>query len=295
MFLLTFAIVDDIAAILIIALVYSGGLDYSGLGIAALGVLILLAFQAIGIGSAIAYVIPGAVIWLGFLQAGLHPTLAGVVLGLLTPIRAMRMREGPFELAKRALSELGDRLRAPRSEPDELLESVKSLRTAQREMLPPVVRVQAALHPWVAYGVMPLFALANAGVSIKGNGEAAVDANLIIAIVVALVLGKPLGILAASWIAVRLRVCQLPHDLSWAGVLVAGCLGGIGFTMSIFIATLAFPGTDLLISAKQGILLASLLAGLVGFTLGRLWIRRVHVGPAAIDEALHGVAGSHKA
>lgn len=274
MFLLTFAIVDDIAAILIIALVYSGGLDYSGLMIAGVGLLILIGFQAIGIGAAYAYVVPGAVLWFGFLQAGLHPTLAGVVLGLLTPVRAMRMQEGPIDLAKRALSELGERMRAPASQSDELLESVKTLRTAQREMLPPVVRVQAALHPWVAYGVMPLFALANAGVSLTGASDDVVARDVTLAVVLALTVGKPVGILAASWLAVRLRACHLPHDLSWAGVLVAGCLGGIGFTMSIFIATLAFPDPELLAAAKQGVLLASLLAGIIGFLAGRAWIRR---------------------
>jgi NhaA family Na+:H+ antiporter len=274
MFLLTFAIVDDIAAILIIALVYSGGIDYSGLMIAGAGLLLLIGFQKIGIGAAYPYLIPGAVLWFGFLKAGLHPTLAGVVLGLLTPVRAMRMLEGPIDLARRALAELGERMRAPASHADELLESVKTLRTAQREMLPPVVRVQAALHPWVAYGVMPLFALANAGVSLTGASDDVGARGVTVAVALALIVGKPAGILAASWLAVRLRACHLPEDLSWAGVLVAGCLGGIGFTMSIFIATLAFPDPELLTAAKQGVLLASLLAGIIGYFAGRAWIGR---------------------
>ena len=284
MFLLTFAIVDDIAAILIIALVYSGGVDPSGLMMAGAGLLLLIGFQVIGIGAAYAYVLPGAVLWFGFLEAGLHPTLAGVVLGLMTPVRAMRMLEGPIDLAKRALSELGERMRAPASQSDELLESVKTLRTAQREMLPPVVRVQAALHPWVAYGVMPLFALANAGVSLTGASDDVVARNVTMAVALALVVGKPVGILAASWLAVRLRACHLPPDLSWTGVLVAGCLGGIGFTMSIFIATLAFPEPELLAAAKQGVLLASLVAGILGFVIGRAWIRRLRASEASARE-----------
>lgn len=284
MFLLTLAIVDDIAAILIIALVYSGGIDWSGVTIAGAGVALLLGFHAIGIGTAYAYVVPGAVLWFGFLEAGLHPTLAGVVLGLLTPTRAMRMQEGPIDLARRALSELGERMRAPRSQPDDLLESVRTLRTAQREMLPPVVRVQAALHPWVAYGVMPLFALANAGVSVTGASDDIQARNVTVTVVLALIVGKPAGILAASWLAVRCRACHLPQDLSWAGVLVAGCLGGIGFTMSIFIATLAFPDPILLVAAKQGVLLASLLAGIVGFLAGRAWIGRKRAMPSGADQ-----------
>jgi NhaA family Na+:H+ antiporter len=284
-FLLALAIVDDIAAILVIALFYSTGLEYTGFAIAAGGILLLLALQRVGVGSALVYVIPGSILWFGLLKAGLHPTLAGVALGLMTPVRAMRMREGPVDLARRALAELGDRQRSPKTARSDLLQSVNSLRTAQRELLPPVVRVQTTLHPWVAYGVMPLFALANAGVSIDGfNDGTGIGQSLAVAIVVALLLGKPFGILAASWLAVRLGLCRLPHDLPWSGVLVAGALGGIGFTMSIFIATLAFPEAELLAAAKLGVLVASLVAGIVGYALGRVYIRRMKSNRALDDD-----------
>jgi NhaA family Na+:H+ antiporter len=273
MFLLTFAIVDDIAAILIIAVVYSGGLDYAGLLFVAAGFLVVLGFQAIGIGSAFAYLLPGAILWFGLLDAGLHPTLAGVILGMMTPVRPMRWREVPLESAKRALTDLGDRIRSGDS--NKMLESVKTLETAQRDLLPPVVRVQAALHPWVAYGVMPLFALANAGVNLQGLDLAGTSApRLISAIGVALVIGKPIGILAGSWLAVRVGACQLAPGLTWFGILLAACLGGIGFTMSIFIASLAFPDEQMLAAAKLGVLVASLLAGIAGFAVGRVYLRR---------------------
>src|SRR5690554_46363 len=165
-FLLALAIIDDIVAVIVIALFYSGGLDYSGLVIAGFSILLVLGMQQIGISSAYAYVIPGAIMWLGLLKTGAHPTLAGVVLGLMTPTVPLRTHERPVDTAARALNDIDNRTQAPHSDPRELIEPLKQLRTAQRELLPPVVRVQIALHPWVAYGVMPLFALANAGVSL---------------------------------------------------------------------------------------------------------------------------------
>lgn len=228
--LLALAIIDDIVAVLIIALFYSGGLELSGLLVAGLGVLMVLGLQHIGIGSAWAYVIPGAVLWLGLLQTGAHPTLAGVVLGLMTPVLPVRMR--------------GEA---------------------------PVIRVQMALHPWVAYGVMPLFALANAGVTLEGVDLSVGHAQTVtLGVVLALVLGKPLGVLGASWLAVRLGLCRLPDGVRWSGVALVGLLAGIGFTMSIFIATLAFDDPDLLGAAKLGVLMASLLAASLGLCWGFL-------------------------
>ncbi|MFA5495856.1 MAG: Na+/H+ antiporter NhaA [Porticoccaceae bacterium] len=268
-FLLTFAIIDDIAAVFIIAAFYSGGLDYSGLVIAAMGVLMVLGFQRIGIGSAWGYVLPGAILWLGLLKTGAHPTLAGVVLGLMTPVLPASGRGQPLDIATRAMDALCRRPTRPQLTP------IRKLRWAQRELLPPVIRVQTALHPWVAFLVMPLFALANAGVKLDGGGLAlAGTQDILLGIVLGLVLGKPLGIIGASWLAVRLGWCRLPADLDWAGVSLAALLGGIGFTMSIFVATLAFDDGSLLAAAKLGILLASLTAALLGLSFGYLLARR---------------------
>jgi len=274
-FLLALAIIDDIVAVIVIALFYSGGLDYSGLVIAGFAILLVLGMQQIGISSAYAYVIPGAVMWLGLLKTGAHPTLAGVVLGLMTPTVPLRTRERPVDTAARALNDIDHRTQAPHSDPRELIEPLKQLRTAQRELLPPVVRVQIALHPWVAYGVMPLFALANAGVSLAGiDLDTAPSRNVVLGVTLALVFGKPIGIFLGSWLAVRIGWCHLPVGMSWRGVTLVGCLGGIGFTMSIFIANLAFRDEQLLLAAKSGVLLASLAAGIIGLCLGRLYVRR---------------------
>ena len=282
-FLLALAIIDDIAAVIIIAAFYSGGLDLSGLLIAAVGVLLILGMQAIGIGNAFAYLLPGAIIWLGILQTGAHPTLAGVVLGLMTPVVPVRMRERPIDAAARSLNDVDERTRGPRGDTYGLLQSLKELRTAQRELLPPVERVQMALHPWVAYGVMPLFALANAGVTLSGidmSGGAA--ETLMLGVTLALVLGKPIGIVLGTWIAVRLGWCRLPAGVTWGAVCLVGCLGGIGFTMSIFIANLAFSDAHLLAAAKLGVLLASALAGIIGLTFGSIYVRRARSAQAVV-------------
>lgn len=273
-FLLTLAIIDDIIAVLIIALFYSEGLNYSGFLIAGLGIILVLCFQHIGIGSAFGYIIPGAIIWIGMLITGAHPTLAGVVLGLMTPVVSVRMSERPLDILSRIANELTGRDIKMEDE-HKLTRSLRKLQLAQRELLPPVVRVQRALHPWVAYGVMPLFALANAGVSM--NSDAFSDDNelrIIIGVAIALVIGKPLGIVGMSWASVKMRWCILPPDVTWRGIALVGLLAGIGFTMSIFIAMLAFDDENLLNAAKLGILIGSFTAAVLGLIWGKIYINR---------------------
>lgn len=287
-FLLALAIIDDIAAVLIIALFYSGGLDYSGFIIALIGILTVLAFQKIGIGSAYAYVVPGAILWFGLLKTGAHPTLAGVVLGLMTPVIPTPTRERPIDMAASAIKELWTHNEAPKIEPHALAEPLKQLRQAQRELLPPVSRVQMALHPWVAFGVMPLFALANAGVTLDGIDLSANGSTVVmLGVLLALVIGKPLGVITASWIAVRLGLCTLPPGVNWGGVGLVGLLAGIGFTMSIFIATLAFADANLLGAAKLGVLLASLCAAILGLTWGFIQAKRRNASRDAMLPAQH--------
>jgi Na+:H+ antiporter, NhaA family len=271
--LLALAVIDDIAAVIVIALFYSGGLAYSGFLVAATGALLVLCWQRLGFRSAFAYVLPGAVLWFGLLMSGVHPTLAGVILGLMTPTVLSDAGGPPLHDAARALREFGRRARAHRRDVQELMPSLRQLKHAQRELLPPAVRVQTALHPWVAYGVMPLFALANAGINLTDLSiDTAASRGIALGVFLALVIGKPLGILLASWTVVRVGWCRLPDEVNWRGIMVVGCLGGIGFTMSIFIATLAFADVALLGAAKLGVLAASAVAGLLGLTLGYLFL-----------------------
>ena len=236
-FLLTLAIIDDLVAVLIIALFYSGGLQWSMLLIAALGLLGVYGLQALGVRRAWFYVLPGAVLWWGIWQTGAHPTLAGVVLGLITPVYMLQGRESAA----------------------------------------PVERVAASLHPWVTFGIMPLFALANAGVSLQAdasNTASTATHHIMIAVAAALLIGKPLGVMLVSWLAVRLRICALPPQMRWSHMLLAGLLAGIGFTMAIFIATLAFADAALLNAAKLGVLAASACAAVLGLAFGLLLKRQ---------------------
>lgn len=265
--LLALAIIDDVIAILIIAFFYSGGLHIEGFAIAALGILIVLGLQQLGIGSAVPYILPGAVVWIGLLMTGAHPTLAGVVLGLLTPVNRMAMREPPNVLLGRTARRLDDADHAGNM--GSLIQSQQRLHLATRELVPPVVRVGAALHPWVAFLIMPLFAFANAGITVTDLDLSIAGAKLVaVGVAIALVVGKPLGIVLAIWLMLKLKLCKPLPGVNWADKWLLGLLAGIGFTMSIFIANLAFPTPALLDAAKLGVLLASLTAAVLGLTWG---------------------------
>jgi len=274
-FLLALAIIDDVIAILIIAVFYSGGLHIAGFLVAGFGILMVLGLQRIGAGSAYIYVLPGAVVWIGLLMTGAHPTLAGVVLGLMTPVRSIPMIEQPLDIVSRVATELRTHSPEEKKDAESITQPLRQLRVANREMLPPVVRVQSALHPWVAFAIMPIFALANAGVTVGGVDLSAGPASLVMwGVAVALVVGKPLGIVGITWLTVRAGWCRLPPGVSWGGIWLIGLLAGIGFTMSIFIAILAFPDQDLLAASKLGVLLGSLAAALLGLAWGTAYARK---------------------
>lgn len=280
-FLLALAVIDDIAAILVIALFYSEGVRGFGLAIAALGIVVVILFQRAGVRSAPAYVIPSAIVWIGALQSGVHPTVAGVVLGLMTPVHAIRNREQARTAVTSALDDFGAHI--TKRDLHALPPTLRQMRDAQRELLPPVTRVQMALHPWVAFGIMPLFALANAGISFAELDVSSPSArSVVIGIVAALVLGKILGIVLGSWLLVRTGAGELPAGVTWKGVALVGCLAGIGFTMSIFIAGLAFSDAQLLDAAKLGVLIASGMAATIALSTGRMLLRpQPNAGPTA--------------
>lgn len=268
-FLLALAIIDDIVAVLIIAFFYSGGLDYSGFGIALVGLVLVLLFNRMGVAAAWAYVVPGAILWLGLLHTGAHPTLAGVVLGLMTPVTMRPAQRHHLDVAEQALTRIRSHAQRGQFEVDVLHHELRIATTAQRDLLPPVFRLPAMLHPWVAFGVMPIFALANAGVQFGGMDLAATGPHTVFwGVLLALVLGKPLGVFLATFLAVKSGVSPLPKGINWRGVLLVGVLAGIGFTMAIFVGGLAFSDAALLSAAKLGILAASATAAIVGLVYG---------------------------
>jgi NhaA family Na+:H+ antiporter len=273
--LLALAIIDDIGAILVIALFYSSGVEFTGLAIVGLGIVTVLVMQRVGLRNPFIYVAPGILVWAGMLHAGIHPTIAGVILGLLTPVRSWFGREGFLAETELALDSLR-RKAASEKDPRKLLPELQRINVARREAIPPVTRVEAALHPWVAFGIMPLFALANAGVALGGlSDELSAATGIALGVGLGLVVGKPLGIVAFSWLAVRLGLASLPRGASWAGVLVVGCVAGIGFTMALFISALAFSDASMLAVAKITVLFASAIAGSIGLVVGYRFLPRL--------------------
>jgi len=279
--LLALAVIDDVGAIVVIALFYSSNLNALGFVVFGLGVLGILVLHVLGARSALAYLAPAIVIWSGAYLAGIHPTLAGVVVGLMTPVTAWFGTAGHLDRIETGLRSL----RAHDASDDrELIPHLDALKTANREAVSPVERLQHQLHGWVAFGIMPLFAFANAGVPL---GQVSFDGDafwVFLGVGLGLTLGKPIGILSVSWIAVRLHAATLPAGVQWSHIAVVGMVGGIGFTMALFIAQLAFPAGPLLETAKLAILCGSAVAGVLSLLAGRRVLEVVQTPGAALSE-----------
>ena len=211
---------------------------------------------------------PGLVMWAGCLKAGVHPTIAGVILGLMTPVRTW-YDEGDFlAAAARAIDRFRLRVEG-RHAPHDLVTPLVDLGEARREVLSPAARLEGYLHPWVSFGILPLFAFANAGVNLGGIDLTVEGATSVVTgVTLGLLAGKPLGILLACWIAIATRLSVPPQGIGWKGITLVGLVAGIGFTMAIFIAGLALEDAMLAV-AKLAILAASVLAGLAALIFGR--------------------------
>lgn len=284
--LLALAIVDDVGAILVIAVSYSSGLNLEAIWTLVGALVLLFVMRKFGVRQVPLYFVPGIALWIGVHEFGVHAAIAGVALGLLTPHASWFGKERFLAVADSATAEFRARAEVAHRDED-LMRPLSRLAVAQREALSPIARLQNGFHGYVAYGIMPLFALANAGVALGGvdlGNETVFQAGLGVA--VALVVGKPLGVVAGSWIAVRAGVSALPLGVNWRGILVVGMVAGIGFTMAIFIAGLAFPpiqGVESLYHpvAKLAVLVGSGVAAAVGLALGLVLLRReFHPGAA---------------
>ncbi len=258
--LLSLAIVDDLVAVLIIAFVFTDAISWGWLGMAAGAFAVVYGLNRIGVRAVGVYVLVGVFIWLAFLQSGVHPTVAGVLLGLLTPAQAWIGQQSFAGVLQAAWQRSG----ADDADAQTMPVEAGRTRFAAREAVSPLQRLEDGLHPWVAFVVMPLFALANAGVSLSLSS---LGEPVAVAVAVALAAGKPLGILALCGLAIRLRVTTLPAGVTW-GMLVGGaCLAGIGFTMALFLNTLAFPPAVFAASeaaGKIGTLAGSVVSAVLG-------------------------------
>jgi NhaA family Na+:H+ antiporter len=270
--LLAVAVIDDLGSILVIALFYSGSLRADGFLLAAAGVASIFALQRLGVRRVVAYVIPSVVVWLGALRCGIHPTIAGVIVGLLTPARSWLGPGGLIDAARGTAERVEEGLaggQPGKIDAKDLAHEASELGRAQQEALSPAVRLELSLHPWVAFGIMPVFALANAGVTLP-SGSSIAPSPLSLGVVLGLVIGKPLGIVSAYLVATRLIRAGSPRGIGLREITVLGIVGGIGFTMALFVAALAFPEGAKLEEAKLAILVASGIAIVIGLVAGRV-------------------------
>ncbi|MCG6156919.1 Na+/H+ antiporter NhaA [Rubinisphaera margarita] len=259
--LLSLAIVDDIGAIFVIAFGYTETIHWSWLILGLIGIGVVVLLQRLGVRSIGMYTLVGVLIWLGFHESGIHATIAGVALGLLTPARAYLERGIGGTLMHMA----SDVVHGEDWEADShRAKTVSKYRWLSRETISPLEYLIYVLHPWVAFVIMPLFALANAGVVLS---LADIASSVSVAVIAGLVIGKPVGILLCSWVAVKLGIARLPADITWRHLAGGGFLAGIGFTMALFITSLAFADADLLRATKVGVLVGSLISAVVGMVI----------------------------
>ena len=261
-FLLSLAIVDDIGAILVIAIFYSEGIAWPALAVAGGLIALIVLAQRANVRLTAVYVVLGIATWLAVYLSGVHATIAGVALGLVTPALPFQRPGAVSERARRVAEKTAD------EHEDADAHHWLGLASLSRDAVSPLARMEHALHPWTSFVIIPLFALANAGVQLGGGAIGdAMTSRVTLGILLGLVAGKILGITLFSWVAVRAGIARLPTEVGWSQVTAVAAVAGIGFTVSLFIASLAFSDASVLASAKVGILGASILAGGIGALL----------------------------
>jgi NhaA family Na+:H+ antiporter len=272
-FLISVAIIDDLIAVLVIAIFYSSGINFVALGIGIAVLVAMLALNLLGVHRTWVFAMLSFFVWLPFFESGVHSTIAGVLAAWMVPAR---FKMEPVDFVRR-VREMLDRFETiPLSTPDDLMitdqrqqSAVIEIEDACEAVQAPLQNMEHSLHFPVNFVVMPLFALANAGVALSLSGLEGEAGLVTLGIILGLVVGKPVGIMLASWLAVRTGLGALPEETDWMQMLGAACLGGVGFTMSLFIAALAFGDGPLLDASKLGILAASLVSGTLGYVLLR--------------------------
>ena len=268
-FVAALAIADDIFAVLVIALFYTQHISFWALGLGLAGVGLSFVFNWLGIRNPVVFAITGVFVWFAMLHSGVHATIAGILLAFTIPAKTSLDKSQFLNTSRRLLQ------RFEESEPNsqEAHNAIHTLEQQCEMVESPLHRIEHFLQPWVSFLIMPIFALANAGVHVLGKLGAAVTDPLAIGVLLGLLLGKPLGITSFAWLAVRTRLGSRPVSVSWKQIFGASWLCGIGFTMSLFIASLAFGEGEFLDIAKIGTLAASIAAGIVGSVLLRAGVK----------------------
>ncbi len=272
LFLLALAIVDDIGAIAVIAIFYTDALLLGYLGAAIGGLVAVSVANRVGIRSMVFYVPVAVATWYCLLESGVHATLAGVALGMLTPVRSMYTDRDFHQRTTRILRRYDFDSAAPRAA-ERVDQDAMEVSMIARESVSPLRRLETSLHPWSSFVIVPIFALANAGVRFAGVdlGEA-VTHPVSLGVIVGLFVGKLVGISVFSWFAVKLRLGVLPRFTGWVHIVGLAAIAGIGFTVSLFITGLAFDSAVLADRAKIGIFIGSFASGVVGYLI----LRSIH-------------------
>lgn len=293
-FLTTLAVVDDIGGILVIAIFYSGQIDYTSILWGAGLLLILIAGGFAGVQMKTFYVTIGVMVWFFFLQSGIHPTIAGVLVAFCVPAKPVYAPKIFVQAIRRNINHFS-------KEDEENLDKrgiltkaqtnwLKEIETASDKVISPLQDLEDTLHPVVNYMIVPLFAFANAGIWFGDMHIAEVVEGVSLAIIAGLVLGKFIGIFSFSWLCIRMKWASIPHGASWSSIAAVSVLGGIGFTVSLFIANLTFGTGDpylshILNNAKLGILVGSLLSGFFGWLLLDITLPKKHSRRRSSDKA----------
>lgn len=270
-FLLALAIVDDLGAILVIAFFYTEQIHQIALGLAAVGIAVITIMKYSGVRKIAVYSAVGFLVWIAILKSGVHATISGVIMGLLTPVAALFPKK---ELPKKFQSlakDIADSIESEKENTEfshNTLNKINDLHLVTVESSSPLERLIHMLHPFVSFIIMPVFAFVNAGVHIEDfTLDSFVTNHISLGIILGLVLGKPIGIMLFSFMAIKLKLAKLPVGVSWSQMLSVGFLAGIGFTMALFISNLALSADHLEMFSKLGILTASLIAGVIGSAL----------------------------
>jgi len=264
-FLSALAVADDLGAVLVIAFFYTAGVNFTALGIAGIFLAVLITGNKLGVRSSIFYLVIGIGVWIGFLLSGVHATIAGVLVAFTIPA-VTRIDEVIYSASLRKLTdefeqEIPGNSTLTTPQQHKTIQQVKNLSLAAET---PLQKIEHALHPWVAFGIMPLFALANSGIVIGADFLTSVINPVSIGVTAGLIIGKFTGILFFTWLMVKTGTAALPEGANWRHITGVALLGGIGFTMSLFISGLAFKNPEFVDQARYGILIASVLAGIMG-------------------------------
>ncbi|MEO1089614.1 MAG: Na+/H+ antiporter NhaA [Pseudomonadota bacterium] len=256
-FLLALAIVDDLGAVIVIAVFYTADLDVNALLISLVVWGVALLYGRFGHARAMVFVLIGAVCWYFMHESGVHATIAGVLMALSVPLGGTMREDRLTDEVRQMVMPAAGGVEVKVERMGYLVDRARS----------PLLSFEHTLSPWVAFFIMPVFAVFNAGVAVGGSSEGSIIGLATIGAFFGLLLGKPVGIAATAWLTVRVGLASFPRDANWPGVVGIGCLGGIGFTMALFVANLAFGPTLALDQAKIGVLSASVVSAVVGYIL----------------------------